>query len=80
MKKYIMEGNTPVEAQVGDTPTHILVPIDKTPHAMLRAAGIDYQRLRKAMDSNENWGRMVHAFEYVSAIGVVLGTWPEDDR
>jgi len=27
-RKYIIENGEPVEAQVGDTPTHILVPID----------------------------------------------------
>ncbi len=33
--------------------------------------GIDYKRLKGALDSNEKWGSMVHAFEYLTVLGVV---------
>ena len=46
----------------------------------LKEAGIDKARLQSALDSNENWGHMVHAFEYLTVLGVVLTDWPEDDR
>ena len=42
----------------------------------LEQIGIDEDRLRNAMDSNEPWGNMVHAFEFVTVISTVLAHWP----
>ena len=42
--------------------------------------GITYDRLKSALDSRDNWGAMVHAFEYLETCGLVLACWPEDKR
>lgn len=35
--------------------------------------GIDYERLRGVLGSGkDNWGYMVHSFEYLTVLGVVL--------
>ena len=47
-------------------------------HERLEELGVDRDRLQTALDSNENWGGMVHAFEFLATIGVVLDTWKED--
>lgn len=46
----------------------------------LIALGIPYSRLKNAMDGGDNWGKLVHAFEYITTIGVVLDAWPEHLR
>lgn len=53
--------------------------MSKTAHEICREAGVDRQRLKTALDSKDNWGRMVHAFEYLTACSAVLASWPEDD-
>ncbi len=35
------------------------------------ALGIDFERLDKALDSHDNWGHMVHSFEYLTVLGIV---------
>jgi hypothetical protein len=45
----------------------------------LAEAGINKARLKTALDSNENWGHMVHAFEFLTVLGVVLTEWPDDE-
>lgn len=45
---------------------------DQTIIDKLAELGIDYQRLKACMDARDNWGGMVHAFEYLSVCGVVL--------
>jgi len=44
----------------------------------LAAYGITRKRLADAMDSNDPWGKMVHAFEYVTTLSVLLTVWPEE--
>lgn len=33
--------------------------------------GVDKERLRQALDQGDNWGDMIHAFEYLTVLGVV---------
>lgn len=40
--------------------------------------GIDRQRLSDALAAKDNWGKMIHAFEFLTASSAVLATWPED--
>jgi hypothetical protein len=44
----------------------------------LAELGIDRDRLARALDSKEDWGNMVHAFEYLTVLGVVLTNWPNE--
>lgn len=37
----------------------------------LQVHGIDAARLRKVLDSGDNWGELVHAFEALTVLGVV---------
>jgi hypothetical protein len=41
--------------------------------------GIDKARLTACMDSNDNWGKLVHAFEYITTISAVLEHWPDPE-
>ena len=36
-----------------------------------REAGIDGPRLKACLDGKDNWGGMVHAFEYLAVLGIV---------
>jgi hypothetical protein len=45
----------------------------------LESMGIDKERLRKALDANDNWGKMAYAFEFLTVCGTVLANWPTDD-
>lgn len=51
----------------------------KQAHELCVEQGVDRARLKAALDSNDNWGKMVHAFEYLTAVSAVLASWPEDD-
>ena len=53
--------------------------MSKTAHQVLEEAGIDKARLQTTLDG-ENWGRLVHAFETVTAIAALLATWPEENE
>jgi hypothetical protein len=37
----------------------------------VKALGVDADRLKDALDSRDNWGGMIHAFEYLTALGVL---------
>jgi hypothetical protein len=37
----------------------------------VKALGVDADRLKAALDSRDNWGDMIHAFEYLTALGVL---------
>lgn len=39
------------------------------------AFGIDLKRLSAALGSRDNWGGMVHAFEYVTVLSIVEKRW-----
>jgi len=49
-----------------------------TVHEVMLSQGVDRKRLKDALDSKDNWGKMVHAFEFLTAASAVLATWPED--
>lgn len=51
----------------------------KPAHQICEEAGVDKDRLRKALDSNDNWGAMVHAFEFLTAASAVLAAWPDEE-
>jgi hypothetical protein len=37
----------------------------------IQKLGVDAQRLKACLDGHDNWGKMVHAFEYLTVCGVV---------
>ena len=59
IRRYIIEGDEPVEAQRGDTPSHVLVPVGLlesaeavcTQLAAYRAATADWQRQGELWDT-----------------------------
>jgi hypothetical protein len=40
--------------------------------------GIDRKRLAAALETREDWGGMVNAFEYLTVLGTVLSNWPTE--
>lgn len=46
-------------------------------YARLEELGIDRARFARAMEAREDWGGMVHAFEWLTVLGVVLSHWPD---
>lgn len=42
-----------------------------TATAQLREAGIDLERLTRVLESQENWGHLVHAYEVLAVLGAV---------
>lgn len=44
---------------------------DKEIIERIKAQGIDHARLRSCLDQRDNWGGMVHAFEYLAVLGIV---------
>lgn len=46
----------------------------------LEGMGIDYERLTKCLDSKDNWGDLVHSFEYLTVLGVVREAWNDIER
>ncbi len=41
--------------------------------------GVDHARLSAALDASENWGALVHAFEFLTAVGVTkTALWRSD--
>lgn len=47
---------------------------------LLAQHGIDKSRLDEAMKSKDNWGGMVHAYEYVTTCSAVLASWPKENH
>lgn len=45
-------------------------------HDRLVRAGIDRDRLDKALKARDNWGAMAHSFEFLTVAAAVLETWP----
>lgn len=37
----------------------------------IKSYGIDYERLKAALDTKDNWGALVHSFEYLTVLGIV---------
>ena len=46
-------------------------------HEICVEQGVDRARLQAALDSKDNWGKMTHAFEFLTAVSAVLASWPE---
>jgi hypothetical protein len=44
---------------------------DQTIIKRIKTLGIDADRLKDALDSRDNWGALVHSFEYLTVLGVV---------
>lgn len=51
----------------------------KTAQQLCEEQGVDRARLKEALDSNDKWGKMVYAFEYLTAVSAVLASWPEEE-
>lgn len=47
-------------------------------HDRLVERGIDRDRLDQLLANGDNWGAMVHAFEWLAVASAVLATWPEE--
>lgn len=41
--------------------------------------GIDFHRLDACLSSHDNWGKMIHAFEYVTVLGIVLNVMKKSE-
>lgn len=41
--------------------------------------GVDYPRLKGALDSHDNWGALVHSFVYLTVLGVVCDAMRAED-
>lgn len=52
--------------------------MSKNVYEALIEHGIDKPRLESALKSNDNWGKMVHAFEFLTVASAVLACWPEE--
>lgn len=65
----------PVNVRPGDTARIADAASDvwesHTATAQLREAGIDLDRLVAVLESSENWGHLVHAYEVLSVLGAV---------
>ena len=49
--------------------------------ARIKAFGVHHKRLKAALDQSDNWGSMVHSFEYLTVLGVVEDAMrQEEDR
>lgn len=46
----------------------------------LEGYGVTYERLKSALDSKDNWGSMVHSFEYITVLSTVETLWRKDRR
>jgi len=46
----------------------------------IKAFGVDYKRLNEALNSNDNWGHLVHSFEYLTVLGVVEDAMREEEE
>lgn len=46
--------------------------------ARCKELGIDYPRLKAALDSKDDWGALVHSFEYLTVLGVVCDAMREE--
>jgi hypothetical protein len=44
----------------------------------VKALGVDAKRLKDALDSRDNWGALVHSFEYLTALGVLCDAMQHD--
>ena len=49
-------------------------------HEKLEELGIDQDRLSEVLTSKDNFGLLVHAFETVTVLGVVLDAWSAPDE
>lgn len=64
-----------VERTKGDTG----LMADKDILDQCRKHGVDGERLRKALDSRDNWGALVHSFEYLTVLGIVADAFAKED-
>lgn len=46
-------------------------------HEVCEQHGLTRERLEAALKSNDNWGKLTHSFEYLTACSAVLATWPD---
>ncbi len=46
----------------------------------IKAFGVDHKRLKEALDTKDNWGGMVHAFVYLTVLGVVEGAMEQEEE
>lgn len=54
------------------------MPSDKTIIETIKGLGIDADRLKDALDSRDNWGALVHSFEYLTVLGVVCDAMQDE--
>lgn len=52
--------------------------MSKNVYEVLAEHGIDRERLDSALKSNDRWGEMIHAFEFLTVASAVLACWPEE--
>lgn len=42
--------------------------------------GVDHERLAACLDAKDNWGDLVHSFEYLTVLGVVREAMHDAER
>lgn len=57
----------------------MVVSDDNTIIERCKAHGIDRKRLTAALDSNDNWGALVHSFEYLTVLGIVADAMTREE-
>ena len=51
----------------------------RSAHEIAEESGLTRDRLSAALSANDNWGAMVHAFEFLTAASALLASWPDDE-
>jgi hypothetical protein len=46
----------------------------------IKSHGIDAARLKGALDARDNWGDMIHSFEFLTVLGVVCDAMVKEDK
>lgn len=62
-------GDLTLPQTCADAASDVWEPITATHR--LKEAGIDLERLTKVLDSKDNWGHLVHAYEVLTILGAV---------
>jgi len=56
------------------------MPSNKSIIAMIEELGIDYDRFHAVMEYKDDWGHLVHSFEYLAVLAVVEEAWKHEIR
>lgn len=69
---YVLDGEVLRPVREGETPTHAAVDVQALSSQLTR------DRLERVLDGGDNWGKLVNAFEYLTACSALLNAWPKE--